>query len=193
MTNPKCNGYMVVDARQTAYAGADRDPWGPLVRARGMGLVSNTLWGRYLEEERTRSRGYWWPSVADLELARQFLSCSRMADPSSQLIAVQSQYLESIGRLEVDLGSGAALGVDVIAVGEWSLLGALCAASAAGRLSPVCPFEVNENWLLRDRNDSGHVIEYYRRCQHDGVVEAIAPEAAGLGFDAISVSLVEVR
>lgn len=191
MSPSPVSGYFVVDAprAETPYRGIDRQPWD---------LVESHYYARQLphdllhEFERIRSaehRGLWWPICTSRAAAAVLLEYSESQGRRSELVAVWSPYLGLV------LGDGAApdpeivpVGIDVVTVGEWSLLRALqeCPRTSGGNAVREL---LNPYGLLSNASDVRVVEETYRALAEEGVVEPIAEANSGLPVEAVTIFL----
>lgn len=168
------NGYLVVETT-SAYQGVDREPWGQIVPA----FYAQTLPAQphAAFEKMSSERVMWWPSCSSREEARDFLRLTH----GCELIAVRSPYVRDVvGReywAEEELEW---LGVDVIAVGEWSLLRVLHDAGIAVE-------GLNDAALLEHGDSIELLTARYRDLAAEGRVEPIADSTAGLPVEAVHV------
>jgi len=194
MTTPIVNGYVVVDSScvDLSYRGVDRQPWD---------LVETHYYERQLPEqlrtifERIRSaenRGLWWPVSRSRWAAMALLKYTESHGCSSEIVGVWSPYLELVGG---DKGPAAdenvrAIGVDVISVGEWSLLRCLQEVTDRGATRSLAQL-LNPYGLLSDAADFHHIEELYQTLSRIGIVESIADRNCGLPVEPVNIFLLK--
>src|SRR5688500_10534309 len=130
-------------------------------------------------------RGLWWPTSWSREHLAKLLAFSRTQDSHTEVIAVYSPYLRDLGREEWTDASAEFLGIDVISVGEWSLLQMFEAADIAlpARITAL----VNEAGLLSEVCATQYVEDFYRELSEQGYVEPIASVDSRIPVESISV------
>lgn len=188
MTDLLVNGYLVVSPREpgTTYQGPDRSPWEHIEQGFYEGELPETIRSSYASLRSDNSRGLWWPTCRDLGLATVLAAYSRKAGKSVEIIAIYSEYLaQSPDRVGWREPRARLLGVDVVAVGEWSLIRALLEAR-----DPACAKVVgtlNEAGLLPDLSCASFVRELYTELARANLVEPIADPGSGVPVEAIRV------
>jgi hypothetical protein len=109
---------------------------------------------------------------------------------SSEIVGVWSPYLELVGGKESAIADEnvMAAGVDVISVGEWSLLRCLQEVADRGAVKSLAQL-LNPYGLLNDAADVRRVEELYRTLSEAGIVEPIADPDSGLPVEPVSIFL----
>ena len=189
MIEPVVNGYVVVSARGGgAYRGVDREPWETIDARYYARTLPEDIRRIYETMRGTEMRGLWWPSSSSRQDARRLLSFTRIHEPSAEMIAIESPYLEhAVGRDGWTDSSVEFLGVDMVSVGEWSLLGAVERAGVGGSDDVVPP--LTDAGLLRDASGTARIEAYYRRLAERGRVEPIADVDSGVPVEPVRVYL----
>ncbi len=116
------------------------------------------------------------------------LAYSRTKERRAELVAICSPYLRYLGRDEWSEPAAEFLGVDVISVGEWSLLRAMERAAIS---LPKEVAQLNRSGLLRDESAIARVEAYYRELSDQGRVEPIAARDTGVPVESARVHLVD--
>ena len=194
MSEPEINGYLVVDRapQGTMYAGPDRQPWKLVEDA----FYANTLPPEfrqvYKRIRNDESRGLlWWPTAQSLEDAVPLLHWSRDAGGRVELLGVNSPYMSAIGSRKRWVEPKAAfIGLDVISVGEWSLLRELLSTPRLVEAAQLCG--MNSRGLLDEQNNAVVVQTLYRDWEHAGEVEPFAPEGSGVIVECVEVYAIQV-
>lgn len=191
MKSHTINGYLVVRvAGARRYRGVDREPWDTVDSAYFAQALPPEMRYFYQDVRDAEKRGFWWPTAESLEAAEKMLAFSQSREPDTELIAVFSPYIEqTIGRRAWAERGARLLGIDVISVGEWSLLGKLECAS--GQLPGPIAALINEAGLLRHADDADVIAEHYRRVAGQGLVETIASADSGIPVEPVWVYTVE--
>lgn len=191
MKSHTVNGYLVVraaGARQ--YRGVDREPWDTVDSAYFAQTLPPEIRHFYQDVRDAEKRGFWWPTTESGEIAQKMLSFTQSRDPDAELIAVFSPYLaQTMGRSAWTERGALLLGIDVISVGEWSLLRKLECAS--GQLPDPIAALMNESGLLRHADDAEVIAEHYRRVAEQGLVETIAGTDSGIPVEPVWVYTIE--
>ena len=188
MNTPWVNGYLVVSPKKPLeiYRGPDRSPWRHVEQCFFEGILPEPIRDAYKSLRSDQSRGFWWPSCTDLGTATKLAAYSREAGEGAEVIAIYSPYLaNSPDRKGWHEPCGRLLGVDVLAVGEWSLLRALVNAR-----DPACRnvlTSVNTAGLLPDASCAGTVEARYRELARIDLVEPIADADSRLPVEAVTV------
>ncbi len=183
------NGYVLVslDVQAGAYRGPDRAPWEVVVDAYYGERLPPALRSSF---EAMGSPDLWGPSCQDLGDALAFLDFAHAKGHGVELMAVFSPYLQRVRGVDGWLEPRAvALGFDVMAVGEWSLLRAMGEATRAAsdpRWVDVRAM-LNGNGLLADPSRAGVVEAKYRELAAARAVEPIADQDARLSVEATAV------
>lgn len=171
------NGYVVVVSLRAdvqPYRGVDRDPWAPLVASDGQWRLPPELDRELMLARSGEARGdFSFPTVTDLSIARRLLAAAR-PEKDPELIAIYSPYLtEGLGRAPWPQEEADFLGVDVVGLGEWSLLGALQSDGAPPSVRLPSGL-LNSNGLLPDATRLPDVVRHYRAAARAGHVEELA-------------------
>jgi hypothetical protein len=178
MTAPLINGYLVVSApsERLSYRGVDREPWEAIDEAFYARTLPLDIRREY--EVMHDECEFWWPALRSRRQAERLLAYTRQHEPSAELIGVLSPYLANMLGYEAWPDSTATwIGIDIISIGEWSLLRALQEASVS---LPGDEVALNEAYLLRSDAEASRVEQHYRRLAAENRVEPIAdPDALG--------------
>lgn len=183
------SGYVVVDAPKIGarYRGIDRQPWELVDLHYCTKVLPPEVLYEYSRMQSLTTRGLWWPVCSSAEVAERLLAYSEEEGRPSEVVAVWSPYLDTIhGSSTLDGEQVVPIGVDVVAVGEWSLLGALEDCDAIEGVRAL----LNSYGLLSDAANVGVVEDAYRALVKEGVVEPIADAASGLPVEGVAVFLV---
>lgn len=183
---PHPNGYLVVQQRAGRYRGPDRNPWDIVDEAYWAGRLPLGLRTHY--ERMKAERGLWWPTTCSLNIATQLAEYSaRITGESWEIVGVCSPYLASLGRTAcVDAGAFSRFGLDVVSVGEWSLLRALIEAAQVG--ADIDGF-LNEFGLLSESSSVSAIVRSYSSAVQAGQVEEIGLHTAERGIEVVQVFL----
>jgi hypothetical protein len=193
MIAPVVNGYLVVDSPpvEFPYRGVDRQPWD---------LIESHYYERRLPEylsnvfERIRSvenRGFWWPVCSSRSSAEAFLSYTENQGRPSEIVGVWSPYLQSLDqRVAVVDENVVTVGLDIVAVGEWSLLRCLQEVADRGAMDTLAQ-AINPYGLLHDKADVHRVEELYRTLSEAGFVEPIADPTSDLPVEPVTIFLLK--
>lgn len=188
MTPPLVNGYLVVSPKEpgATYQGLDRSPWEQIDEGFYEESLPETIRVAYASLRSDESSGLWWPTCMDLATATMLAAYSREAGKRVEVIAIYSPYLahsqDCAGWCEP---RARFLGVDVVAVGEWSLLKTLLEAR-----DPACRkavSTVNEAGLLSHASCASIVEARYRELARANLVEPIADPDSGVPVEAVRV------
>jgi hypothetical protein len=188
MNAPRINGYLVVSLKEpgTTYQGPDRSPWDRIDEGFYEGTMSDRMRSAYGALGSDGSRGFWWPTCTDLKTAKMFAEHSRVGGKSAEVIAIYSPYLaQSQGRKGWHEPRARFLGVDIVAVGEWSLVRALLEAR-----DPECRNavrSVNAVGLLPDASCARIIEARYRTLAEANLVEPIADADSRIPVEAVAV------
>lgn len=191
MTEHIANGYLVVRASGgRRYRGADRQPWELIDAAYYSRALPDDIRRLYEGMRAGEGRGLWWPTTSSREDATRMLTFTRAQEPAAELIAIHSRYLRhETGREEWTEASTRFLGIDVISVGEWSLLQALDRAGVS--LPQHIAAQLNSAGLLQDESEVELVEAYYRQLSNQGGVEPIADKDPRIPVEAVRVYLLD--
>lgn len=190
MTEQIANGYLVVSAPgKRRYRGADRRPWEVVDAAYYSRTLPDDIRRLYEGMRAGERRGLWWPTTSSREDATRLLEFTRAQEPEAELIAIHSPYLRNeTGRQEWTEASAGFLGIDVISVGEWSLLQALAETDMS--LPDDIVSQLNDSGLLQDDSIAGRIEAYYRELSDKERVEPIAAPESGIPVEPVRVYLV---
>jgi hypothetical protein len=180
------NGYLVVRNQGTRYRGPDRQPWDAIDDAYWAGRLPPSIRGQY--EEMRAKRGLWWPTVCSLSHAMDLANYSEgVGGGSWEVVGVHSPYLASLGMPACpDSNVFEQCGLDVVSVGEWSLLRALIEAHPEQSDIEIL---LNEVGLISDPDSVQSVVRKYRSFVKAGRVEDTAEPTADRGIETIVVFL----
>jgi len=188
------NGYILVSSPnlEAVYKGPDRAPWELVDDDYYMGRLPPTLRAAYESMRSDEARGLWWVTCKELAAAIPFAEFERERGRSVELLAVRSPYLaNSQDRQEWEEPRAIFSGVDIISVGEWSLLRIIQESR-----HPACDdlrAIVNDAGLLPDPS-SAHTIERkYRELARANIVEPIAEPDSGLVVETVEVYALKAR
>lgn len=179
------HGYLVVQCSQAAYHGVDREPWEQIDIAYHEGRLPRDLSTLYQRMRSDASRGFWWPTASSLVDAKTLLHFSSSHD-KLEILGVRSKYLaEAVGRVGTLESEAVPLGVDVVSIGEWSLLRAMLQGVPTSSIA-VLP-ELNRFGLLNSESDLVRVEHAYSELCKEGRVEPIASGQSPIGIEAVWV------
>lgn len=177
-------GHAYWDGRlHTSYRGPDREPWHAVGDAYRDGRLPPEIRDRYAQMRRENS--YWWETVQSLSEAIDLAKYSEEASGTPwEVVGVFSPYLASLGRTACfDADAFEACGLDVISVGEWSLVRALAEAYPNSvELQSV----LNEFGLVSKPDSVDFIVQRY---WSSAQVEEIGQPTADRGIDAVVVFL----
>lgn len=188
MSIPWVNGYLVVSPKTPPeiYQGPDRSPWAHFEECFYGELLPGPIRDAYASLRSDQSRGFWWPTSTDLDTATNLAAYSREAGRDAEVIAIYSPYLaDSEYRKGWHEPRGRLLGVDVLGVGEWSLLRALLTAPDPACRNVVA--SVNAAGLLPDASRAGIVEARYRELARIELVEPIADADSRIPVETVTV------
>ncbi len=188
------NGYVVVDAAGglLRYRGLDRKPWELVDLDFYADKLSPELKKAYLVFD-TSEHGLFQPQIATKKIAAQFINHSRQAGRAVELIAVRSGYLDEVrGTTLVNASELEFLGIDVVPVGEWSLIGDLIYSDPI-RTQFLTDFAdvLNENILLREKEPVARLEAYYRHLAAQNLCEPIDDPSPDFPVEGVEVYLVK--
>lgn len=127
MSAPMINGYTLVSSQGSGiYRGPDRDPWDLVDERYYAGTLPEAIRVEYEILKSDEARGLWWPTSTDLSSATRLAEFSRQAGGDVELIGVFSPYIDQLPHRKAwEEPRARLLGLDVVSVGEWSLLRAM--------------------------------------------------------------------
>jgi hypothetical protein len=194
MTAPIVNGYVVVDSPRVdfSYRGVDRQPWDLVEAHYYEGRLPEHLCTIFERIRSAENRGFWWPVSRSRSAAEALLKYTESQGCSSEIVGVWSPYLELVGGKEGSITNESVMvvGVDIIAVGEWSLLRCLQEVTDRGAAKSLAQL-LNPYGLLNDAADVRHIEELYRTLSGIGIVEPIADPNSGLPVEPVSMFLLK--
>ena len=178
------NAYLLVPRPTTRFQGPDRTPWD---------VVGEAYWARRLPrdlrtyyEQMMRRRWCSWPTTRSLDIATALADYStRMSGESWEIVGIFSPCLAALETASCSDAEGfSRVGVDVVSVGEWSLLRALEEAPHV-----IVPLErlLNQYGLLSDSRDVPLIVRSHAFAVQARWVEEIADPATGYGIEAVDV------
>jgi hypothetical protein len=168
----------------------DRQPWEIIDDSYYRHRLPNEL--RDLFQASREERGFWWPTLTSRRDAEQMLAYTRNQGQPAEVVGVFSPYLEhAIGRRSWIDDHACLIGIDVISIGEWSLLRALQEASVTlpRDIQPL----LNDSCLLCDAAGATALVQYYCILAEQGIVEQIAEGESALGTEAVSIYVVGAK
>lgn len=191
MSRGEINGYIIVSPnRGGIYRGVDRDPWNTVDSAYYSHTLPPPVRKLYDRMKRSPERGFWWPTTPSIEEALTLLRFTQTQEPDAELIGVYSPYLRQHAKRKPWREPLDFLGVDVLSIGEWSLLNGLEQASLL--LQGDIRKTINEHGLLCDESSAARLEEYYRHLSEKNLVEAIASASSGILIEPVHVYLPKV-
>ena len=182
------NGYILVSSPdvKAVYKGPDRAPWESVNDDYYGGRLPPILRAAYEAMRSDEARGLWWVTCKELAAAIPFAEFVRGRGRSVELLAVRSPYLaNSQDRQEWEEPRAVFLGVDVISVGEWSLLRAIQESR-----HPAChelDIMMNDAGLLPDASSVSTIEQRYRELASENIVEPIAGPNSGIVIEPVEV------
>lgn len=188
MNVPLFNGYLLVSEKNsnTLYRGVDRVPWDYIGGGYYAKSLPTNLNHIYEALRKGNSQSLWWPTstnLADTVLLQEF---STTAGVGTELLGVFSPYLaEALGRDAWEEPAADLLGVDVVSIGEWSLLRSLLESPMAGKVMGL----VNGHGLLPDTAGIEVIDRMYKKFAAENIVEPIAGSGSGLAVEPVTVFL----
>ena len=133
-------------------------------------------------------RGLWWHTCDSLEDAERFLEYSRTRPAGNskvELVGIYSPYINTLGVESWSAGEFTLIGVDVVSIGEWSLLRALSGSSSEE--GKTVRDLVNSHGLLPNADAARRVEHLYRQAAERNAIEEIASVQGHLGVEAVGV------
>ncbi len=192
MSSALVNGYVLVSPPnfEAVYKGPDRDPWELVDEDYYGGRLPPILRSVYELMRSDESRGLWWVTCKDRAAAVPFVEFERERGRSVEVLAVRSPYIASSqDRQEWEEPRAIFLGVDVISVGEWSLLRVIQESQhpASDELKAM----VNDAGLLSDTHSVRTIERKYRELASANIVEPIAAPDSGIVVEAVETYALE--
>ncbi len=195
MRKLQINGYVVVDAVSSllSYRGVYRMAWELAGDDFYADKLSPELKEAYLVLDSSDVYDRFRPQITTKEIAAQFINHSRQAGRAVELIAVRSNYLDNVrGTTLVNANEVEFLGIDVVPLGEWSLIEALIFSDPI-RTQFLTDFAdvLNENILLRDKEPVARLEAYYRNLAAQNLREPTNEPSPDFPVEGVEVYLVK--
>jgi len=187
------NGYILVSPpnSKVVYRGPDRAPWELVDDDYWEGRLPRALRAAYESMRSDESRGVWWVTCKELAAATSLADFERERGRSIELLAVRSPYLASSDSREWEEPRAVLLGVDVISVGEWSLLRVIQESR-----HPACDalkVMMNKAGLLPDASSVRMIERKYRELASANIVEPIAEPDSGIVVEPVETFALESK
>lgn len=182
------NGYILVSPvnSEITYRGVDRAPWEMIDSDYYLGKLPPVLHTSYKSMKLENSRSLWWLTCNKLETVISFAEFEQQKNHNYELLAVWSPYLAGIQNHQGWKEPKATfLGIDIISVGEWSLLRAIqaCQHPTCSKLKAV----MNSAGLLSNKSYINIIVQKYRELANKDIVEPIAEPGSGIAIEAVNV------